>query len=367
MRLEVLRRYRSRIRWSGCLVLALTAFASIPSTRQASAAAPKLDHEFGRWPAIVHRELAGHLAGGYAFAVARGGRVVESGVFGWARTPRERERPGLRWSLDTHIAVASVSKTITATALLHLWDETHHSFSLDDPFWPYLRRLVPDAAADVKTITIRQLLRHQSGIPNEKDAQNIGDLRNLLKQKLEFAPGSKSVYHNNNFYILGVLLEQIAHTPYTRYVREQVLAPMGVTGMNTAAPHPLEASGYAKLGIAGPSFPFDWNMAEKAGAAGWYGSVNDLIVFLQHVRDPSVLSKEAWKEMWNDQMGWDRRQPGLAQGGDFGWSSPEGSGEMHSAIVLYPDDVQAVLLINAATPRGPTDVLNDAWTETRVK
>ena len=69
--------------------------------------------------------------------------------------------------------------------------------------------------------------------------------------------------------------------------------------------------------------------------------------------------------MYRDRLGWDRSNPGLAKGGDWGWSSSDGSGEMHSAVVMYPDDVQAAMLINSVTPRGPGDVLDQAWRDSR--
>lgn len=349
----------------GTLIVAGTAAVLAVSHAHAGERAPgPPPHDFSRFAAIIHRQLAGHIEGGYAFAVTHGGAIVASDTFGWARTPSERERPGMKWTLDTSMALASVSKTITAVSLLHLWDEKAHAFSLDDPFWPLVERLFPDARPDVRTITIRQLLMHRSGISNVNDAQSVADLRVLLRQPLEFTPGSRFAYHNNNYLILRYVLEQIAHAGYTPYIEQHVLNPMGITKMDTRAPHPLQVSGYLKLGERGPSYPFDWDRTSSAGAAGWYGSVRELSTFLLHVHDGRTLSDVAWKEMWKDALGWDRQSP-LSKGGDFGWNSAQGSGEMHSGIAIYPDDVQAVLLVNCATPVGPGAALDVAWRETR--
>lgn len=348
-------------------LLAAAVLCRAPLLRATHAPAPAgpREHDFSQWAASVHRELDGHLAGGYAFAVAHAGRVTMTGAYGWARAPWERIRPGERWSLETPMALASVSKTITAIALLHLWDEQQHRFSLDEPFWPLLARIAPDAGAEVRQITIRQLMMHRSGIANVKDVQTTAELRALLRQPLEFAPGSKEAYHNNNYYVLRLVLEQLAHGQYTQYVEEHVLRPMGIADMNTKAPAAGLAVGYKKPGERGPGYAFDWDVTSSAGAAGWYGSVNDLVRFVQRVRDPGTLSDAAWKETWRDRLGWDRQQPGLEKGGDFYWQSPGGSGEVHSAIAMYPDDVQAVMLINCVPPKGPTDVLNDAWQASR--
>jgi CubicO group peptidase (beta-lactamase class C family) len=345
------------------LLVVLTLAIAVSHAHAAQRAAPP-GHDFGRFGAVIHRQLAGHIEGGYAFIVTHGGAVVASGAFGWARTPWEHERPGLQWTLDTTTALASVSKTITAVSLLHLWDERQHAFSLDAPFWPFVEKEFPDARPEIRKITIRQLLMHRSGIPNPNDAQTIADVRALLREPLEFTPGSRFAYHNNNYLILRFVLEQIARSGYTPYVKQHVLGPMGITKMDTRAPHPLQSSGYLQLGQRGPSYPFDWDPTASAGAAGWYGSVHELSAFLLHLRDGRTLSDAAWKEMWKDALGWDRQSP-LSKGGDFGWNSAEGSGEMHSGIAIYPDDVQAVLLLNCAAPVMPNAALDVAWRETK--
>jgi CubicO group peptidase (beta-lactamase class C family) len=345
------------------MMLAVGALA-IPRAQATQRQRGPAEHDFARFAPAVHRQLAGHLEGGYALVVTHGGEIVASDTFGWARTPWERERPGMRWTLDTSMALASVSKTITGVALLHLWDEKNHAFSLDEPFWPHVARLFPDARPDVKTITLRQLLMHRSGISNANDAQSITDVRALLREPLEFAPGTRFAYHNNNYLILRYVLEQIARIGYTPYVQQHVLVPMGITNMDTRAPHPLQVSGYQKLGQRGLSFPFDWDRTSSAGAAGWFGSAHQLSTFLLHLRDGRTLSDAAWKEMYKDALGWDRTSP-LMKGGDFGWVSPQGSGEMHSTVAMYPDDVQAVLLINCATPIGPGQAIDVAWRETK--
>ena len=348
----------------GILIVAgAGALAATPHAHAAQRAALP-GHDFSRFTTIVHNHLAGHLEGGYAVTVMHGGRIAASDAFGWARTPWERERPGLKFTIDTSTALASVSKTITAVSLLHLWDEKKHSFSLDEPFWPFVDKLFPDAPPEVRTITIRQLLMHRSGIGNPNDAKSVADVRALLRQPLEFAPGTRRAYHNNNYLILRYVLEQIARAGYTPYAREHVLLPIGIAGLDTRAPHPLQASGYLKLGQRGPSYPFDWDVTSSAGAAGWYGSARELSTFLLHLRDGRTLSDAAWKEMYRDALGWDQTSP-LVKGGDFYWNSAQGSGEMHSSIAMFPDDVQAVLLINCATPMPPGEALAAAWRESR--
>ena len=98
-------------------------------------------------PAIIHQQCDGKLPGGYAFEVLHKGKVVAKGAEGWARAPWEPDHPSVKWTLDKPMGVASVSKTITAVALLKLWEETDQKFSLDEAFWPHIKAICPEASA----------------------------------------------------------------------------------------------------------------------------------------------------------------------------------------------------------------------------
>lgn len=81
-------------------------------------------HDFRKWTAVIQRECDGKLSGGYAFAVMHQGKVVAEAAEGWARAPWEKEHASVKWTLDKPMGVASLSKTITAVALLKLWEPT---------------------------------------------------------------------------------------------------------------------------------------------------------------------------------------------------------------------------------------------------
>ena len=56
----------------------------------------------------------------------------------------------------------------------------------------------------------------------------------MMGQPLQFAPGTSAVYSGWGFHILGDVITRVAGQDYEYYVREQVLAPMGVHGMSVA-------------------------------------------------------------------------------------------------------------------------------------
>lgn len=328
-------------------------------------------HDFEKWKGIIHRQYEGKVPGGYAFAVLHQGKIVAEGAAGWARAPWEKEHPSVKFTLEKPMGVASVSKTITAVALLKLWEQRQKAFSLDGAFWPHIKEACPRAHADVKRVTIRQLLQHKSGFKKADDCKSPQELEKLLEEPLAHKPGTHEEYSNNNYYAARVVLEQIGKVHYTAYVKEHVLKPMGITGMETHFEHDQPTCGYGKLGSMRGGYPFDWDCAETAGPAGWYASIADLARFLTGLREHKVLSVATTKMMYKDMLGWDICDPGWEKNG--GWSWDEGSGPgsragaLRSSIYHFPDDVDAVLLVNSEAGDEPESVLRQAWIESMQK
>ena len=327
-------------------------------------------HDYARWAQMIHSAFDGKLAGGYAFEVRDHGKIVAGGAEGWARAPREAQDTGVKWTLDKPMGVASVSKTITAVALLKLWEENQnnaHKFSIDDPFWPHIKNICPNAGADVKTVTIRNLLMQRSGFQKSGDYTTPHDLEKLLTLPLAHKPGTYYEYENNNFYAARLVLEQIGHVQYTPYVKEHVLAPMGITGMETHFQAEQPTCGYGKVAEKRPGFPFDWDATSTAGAAGWFGSVSDLGLFLEGLREHKVLSEPATAMMFKDALGWDQSEPCWMKNGGWFWDEGTGgrAGELHSVITHFPDDVDAVILVNCKPPVSVEELVVRAWSEAR--
>ena len=123
-----------------------------------------------KFESIIRQTMAGKLAGGYACLAIDHGKTVASFAEGWARAPWEKTDRKVKWTIDTRMSIASVSKTVTAVALLKLWEESQGSgrpFSLDEPFWTHINRMVPDADPEVKTITIRQIPRKAARVAGQ--------------------------------------------------------------------------------------------------------------------------------------------------------------------------------------------------------
>ena len=326
-------------------------------------------HDFQKWADYIHEQCANHLPGGYAFLVFQKGRLVASEAEGWARAPFQPGSSSVKWTFGKPMGVASLSKTVTAVALLKLWEETGQKFSLDDPFWPKIRAICPQASASVKKVTIRQLLQHKSGFKKEPDYNSPQDMEKLLTLPLEYPPGTHYAYHNNNFYLARLVLEQIGHVQYTPYVKQHVLEPMGISRMEMHFQAGAPMCGYGKPGTTRPGFPFDWNMEAKGGAAGWYASANDMGRFLLGLRNHKVLGPATTDMMYSDMLGWDNSEPGYEKSGGWLWDEGSGpgsrAGDFYCSMSHFPDDVDAVMFMNYDPPVRPTDLLARAWSLSR--
>ena len=106
-----------------------------------------------QWASVFEQAL-GAAPGGYAYAIALNGTIVETGHHGFTRMPEDGVA---NWSVDSRCNLASVSKTVTATAIMHLVEQNLIT-SVNDCFWPYVQPLLPNIkpASGVETVTIEE-------------------------------------------------------------------------------------------------------------------------------------------------------------------------------------------------------------------
>ncbi|WP_367131878.1 serine hydrolase domain-containing protein [Saccharothrix sp. HUAS TT1] len=146
---------------------------------------------------------------------------------------------------DGYVRIASITKMFTAVAILQLADEGE--LALDDTvekFLPGVVRGTGDGAAiDGRTITIRQLLNHTSGMPTGVPQLAKGilpirdryfDARELLDSALAqaptFAPGQDRVwgYSNSGYVLLGLVAQKVAGRPFAEVVTDRIINRIGL-------------------------------------------------------------------------------------------------------------------------------------------
>lgn len=268
---------------------------------------------------------------------------------------------------DTLFRIASMTKPITALAVMMLVDEG--KVSVDAPVEKYLpeftgQLLVASKADGVTTlkrparpITVRDLMTHTSGLPGGFPA-GVGDLygrRHLSlaeavlvssQQPLDFEPGAKWAYCNAGIDALGRIVESLSGEPFEVFVERRIFKPLGMTDTFFYPPAdrlPRVAAVYdakdgqlvepAKL-LIGPTV----GARHPIPAGGLYSTGGDLARLYQamlaggRLGDAKIVSAESLAAMTKVQTG-DLAcgfVPGMGFG--FGW-----------AVVRQPQDVTAML------------------------
>jgi CubicO group peptidase (beta-lactamase class C family) len=267
-----------------------TAFAQTNFGIGAADSFPK--HDFKAWPDIVAGHFENQSVAGYSFLARYHGMIVVSHVGGYARMPWEKNGPSVSWTAAKPMELASVSKSITAVAIMKLWEEKGGSFSLDTPFLQFLNDTFPGAADSSRQITIRQLLTHRSGLHQVFHTDgNMQEAVDALASNTNKYPGTSFFYNNLNFYLLRLVIEHISGEPYTQYVRNHVLIPAGALNMDTKPEATLPTLVYKSNQDEIPGYRFG-DYTKTAGPAGWYGSTLELTAFLYNISNGKILSKE---------------------------------------------------------------------------
>ena len=239
---------------------------------------------------------AGEFSG--VAVLAKNGVPVFQRAYGMA----DREH-GVANNLETAFNLGSINKVFTQIAILQLG--AAGKLNLDSTlavYWPDY----PNKAV-AKRITIRQLLRHTSGIGGNIFDSPVGgtrhDVRNLkdylalfVNEVPQFEPGTSNAYSNAGYVVLGLLIERLSGQDYYSYVRDHIFEPAGMTRTGSFFVDSLPvntAIGYTTGSEQSPpGTPLHPNTQELPGrgssAGGGYSTAQDLLKFLQALREHRI-------------------------------------------------------------------------------
>ena len=184
--------------------------------------------------------------------------VIVDGELVWVKAAGVREKTNdAPVTPDTVFRIASMTKSFTAMAILKLRDDG--KLSLDDPVAKYVPEFanLPYPTSDSQVITIRHLLTHSEGFPEDNPwgdrqlAQSDATLREWLRDGIPFStsPGTAFEYSNYGFAILGEIVAKASGRPYADYVRDNILRPLGMNSSTfemSAVPRDRIALGYRR-------------------------------------------------------------------------------------------------------------------------
>jgi N-acyl-D-amino-acid deacylase len=188
-------------------------------------------------------------------AVSWNGKLLLSRGYGFADADKTRAVRA-----EDPFRLASVVKPITAAAIRKLVAEG--KLRMDTKAFRLLG-LKPFAGqtpdARLNNVTVQHLLEHRGGWDRDtafdpmfrpleiaRAAGKAGPagpedvIRYMIGQPLQFDPGAKEKYSNFGYCVLGRVIEKVTGKPYVRYVREDVLAPLGISSVQLGRSLPAD-------------------------------------------------------------------------------------------------------------------------------
>jgi CubicO group peptidase (beta-lactamase class C family) len=228
--------------------------------------------------------------------LGQGRRIVATRAIGVADAAR-----GTPMTLETRFEAGSISKWIASIIVMKLVDAG--TLDIDAPIARYLPRYRQDTGA---RLTLRRLMSHSSGLPNDIAKARRTDpslvaaelpqdeaVRRFASGDLAFEPGTAWDYSHSNWILVKAIVEQASGEPYARLVDRMLVRPLKLknTGIYSGESSrvPAMAMGYARLAPqAEPkASPMPGFMAM---AGGFYTSAPDMLRLMDAVLDGRVLS-----------------------------------------------------------------------------
>ncbi|MEC5240210.1 class A beta-lactamase-related serine hydrolase [Bacillus mycoides] len=198
----------------------------------------------------------------------------------------------------TKYRIGSITKTVVAISILQLREKGE--LNIEDN----VNKYIPSFPAD-KNITLRNLLTHTSGLPDQ--GQGSVDAASRLKlvtwigaQKLQFPAGTGWKYTDYNYMVLAYIVEKISNKPLAEYVKENIFTPveMNESGMGATLPEDIFlAEGYTKKDnelIAAPRLKMNW----LYGCGEMYTTVEDMKRLDEAIMDGKLISKQSLSDMF---------------------------------------------------------------------
>jgi CubicO group peptidase (beta-lactamase class C family) len=254
-----------------------------------------------------------HGLPGASIVVVKDGRTIHSGGFGG--------RGADRISADTPMAIASVSKSFTAFAVLQLVGAG--DLGLDDRVAEALPEFrVADPRAE--QITVRQLLSHTSGLPNPVIVGPAGTLEQGVARisgwRLAADPGTRHAYSNANYWVAARLVEVVSGRSFPDYLRQRIFAPLGMASthsvITTAEPDPGLQGGHVTA--YGTAIGTREMVAMSGGAGGVITTARDMGRWLA-MQNRQGVTADGRRLLSADLLRLSHRpQPGAGRGG-LGW------------------------------------------------
>lgn len=304
---------------------------------------------------------------GLALAVMRHGEVLYEHGYGLANLEY-----GVPVTPQTVFNTGSVSKQFTAFAIAVLADRG--ALSLDDD----IRDYVPEVPDFGRTITIRHLIHHTSGLREQfelaahagltlEDALTNSDVLRLVarQRELNFDPGEQYLYCNTGYVLLAEVVARVTGQSFTEWTTENIFRPLEMTHTRVVD--------NARLVVPNRAYPYGytWGGGYRKWEEGYvtvgpsevFTTAGDLLKWARNFEDARVGGPAVIAQM---------HEPGLLNNGDtipYGWGNRTGevrglrtyyhhgmTGGFKIHLIRYPDQHFAIAALSNMRQLWPDQV-----------
>jgi CubicO group peptidase (beta-lactamase class C family) len=250
----------------------------------------------------LFRAVTDDKSPGVAVLVRKNGETIFAKGYG-VRDLRSKARIDAR----TNFRLASFTKQFTAIAVMLLVHDRKLSYDKT------LAEILPDFPLYGKTITVRNLLNHTSGLPDYEDLMDAaektkgplwspehqiqdGEVLELLKKEKagKFAPGASWSYSNSGYVVLGLIVANVSGKSYSDFLQERIFAPLRMNHTmvyqkgknevtNRAYGHSLENNALKETDQSATS--------ATLGDGGIYSNLEDLAKWDDALRNHTLLNE----------------------------------------------------------------------------
>jgi CubicO group peptidase (beta-lactamase class C family) len=202
--------------------------------------------------------------------------------------------------------IASISKPITAVAILQLWEKGLLNLDTD------ARKYLPEFPEKKYKFTIRQLLNHTAGIRNYKEGEfdskkffptTDDALKLLAYDSLIFEPGSRYAYTTLGYTLLAAIVEKVSNTSFEEYLNKNIFLPAGMQSTFVDKQREIifnRAKGYEKNAerkiVNAPLA----DLSIKVAGGGLISTSKDLLLFAKALLDNKLLKQSTLDMMLSE-------------------------------------------------------------------
>lgn len=257
----------------------------------------KLDELFKPWN---RSDVPGLVVG-----VAHRGKVVYRRGFGLASVEQGNANTPL-----TRMRIGSTSKHFASICALLLAEEG--KLDLDAP----LRQAMPELTGLMGEPTLRELMRHTSGLRDPFDTTYLllhktyssivpAGAGYELGQRFashNYPRGERMIYCNQGYHLLSLAVERVAGQPFGEFLQQRVLAPLGLHDTVLQPSDMVMLPGIAALHVPLPDGRWHrgvYPSEELLGAGGMVSTVDDMLRWIAHLRGPDKIvgTPKTWEQM----------------------------------------------------------------------